>query len=552
MRKKTRICSLLMAMMLGIATLGGCGSEPASSGTQESSDEASRESSGEDSTEAGESESASEEGQEPESEAAANQPDISEEVTLTMYLIGDRPVDNDEVFAKINEKLKAEINATIDVKFMSWGEYEQKYPLIFASGEDWDIIYTADWCFYNAQATKQGFWEITQEALDTYAPMTAQTIYPEAWEQAKVNGQVFMLPMNYKEITSYVYMARGDLMDKYSITSVASLDEAEAYMDAIVANEPTLIPLDVGSDYDKLFVFDRMWNKANWESQEKVGGIGTWQIMSSVGEGDDNAEVKGIYDQALFQGVIERLKDWKDRGFWSKNAVVNTQNNTESFQAGKSALALCNANTAKSIYAQMSTEHPEWDVRVFDAQDGVPPVLNSFLANGMSIFSKSKHPERALMALDYLRNDVEINNLFCYGIEGKHWEAAGDNALVSLPDSGNYAYDSNCNWGVRNDASWRMVEGGIPGLEEMNAKWKESARSSRYQTFVFDDSNVKNEVAAITEIFNSDYKLLGLGFTDDPAGDIAKLKEKMISVGADAVYAEMQKQALEFLKTNGN
>ena len=74
---------------------------------------------------------------------------------LTMYLIGDRPVDNDEVFAKINEKLKEEINATIDVKFMSWGEYEQKYPLIFASGEDWDIIYTADWCFYNAQATKQ-------------------------------------------------------------------------------------------------------------------------------------------------------------------------------------------------------------------------------------------------------------------------------------------------------------------------------------------------------------------------------------------------------------
>ena len=67
-------------------------------------------------------------------------PDISEEVTLVMYLIGDRPADNDEVFAKINERLKAEINATIDVKFMSWGEYEQKYPLIFASGEDWDII----------------------------------------------------------------------------------------------------------------------------------------------------------------------------------------------------------------------------------------------------------------------------------------------------------------------------------------------------------------------------------------------------------------------------
>ena len=48
------------------------------------------------------------------------------------------------------------------------------------------------------------------------------------------------------------------------------------------------------------------------------------------------------------------------------------------------------------------------------------------------------------------------------------------------------------------------------------------------------------------------YKLLGLGFTDDPAGDIAKLKSKMTTAGADKVYAEMQKQAQEFLKANEN
>lgn len=479
-------------------------------------------------------------------------PDISEEVTLVMYLIGDRPVDNDEVFAKINERLKAEINATIEVKFMSWSEYEQKYPLIFASGEDWDIIYTADWCFYNAQATKQGFYEITQEALETYAPMTAETMYEEAWEQAKVDGKVYMLPMNYKEITAYVYMARGDLMDKYGITSVASLDEAEAYMDAIVKNEPSLIPIDVGSDYDKLFFYDRMWKKANWENNAKGGEIiseiGPWQVMASASESDGNITVKGDFDQETFLEVITRLKDWRDRGFWSKNAVVNTQNNTESFQAGKSALAMMNGNTAKSVYASVSAEHPEWDVRVFDAQDGVPPVLNSYLANGMSIFSKSKHPERALMALDYLRNDEEINNLFCYGIEGKHWEDAGDGLLISLPDSANYAYDSNCNWGVRNDAYWRMIEGGIPNFAELNSVWQETAESERFQTFVFNDESVKNEIAALGEIFNTDYKLLGLGFTDDPQADTEKLREKMEAAGAQKVYDEIQKQAVVYLE----
>lgn len=542
-KAKKRVSLLLVFVMLA-TVLCACGSKD--SGTQETATKESSETQKQEETPAQTDAEEPEEAAEPESTG----PDISEEVTLVMYLIGDRPVDNDEVFAKINERLKAEINATIDVKFMSWSEYEQKYPLIFASGEDWDIIYTADWCFYNAQATKQGYYEITREALETYAPMSAETMYPEAWEQAKVNDKVYMLPMNYKEITAYVYMARGDLMDKYGITSVASLDEAESYMDAIVENEPSLIPIDVGSDYDKLFLYDRMWKKANWESEEKVIGVGPWQVMASVSESDDSAAVLGNFDQPEFLDVVTRLKDWKDRGFWSKNAVVNTQNNTESFQAGKSALALMNANTAKSVYASVTAEHPEWDVRVFDAQDGVPPVLNSYLANGMSIFSKSKNPERALMALDYLRNDEEVNSLFCYGIEGKHWEASGDGALVSLPDSSNYAYDSNCNWGVRNDAYWRVIEGGIPNLPELNKGWQDMARSERYQTFVFNDESVKNEIAAIGEIFDTDYKLLGLGFTDDPEADIAKLREKMEAAGAQKVYDEIQKQALEFIAAN--
>ena len=534
--KKRSILSLLLTAALCVGILSACGSNPPA---DESAPVSKSGSAGQDQS------SDVQQSSEPE----ASGPDISEEVTLIMYLIGDRPVDNDEVFAKINERLKEEINAVIEVKFMSWSGYEDKYPLIFV-GENWDIIYTADWCFYNAQATKQGFWEITEEALKTYAPMTAETMYSEAWEQAKVGGKVYMLPMNYKEITAYVYMARGDLMDKYGIQSVASLDEAEAYMDAIAQNEAGMIPLDVGSDYDKLFVYDRMWAQACEQSSEKLIGIGPWQVMASVSSLDDTAAVKGNYDQEPFLDVINRLKDWKDRGFWSKNAVVNTQNNTESFQSGRSALALMNANTAKSVYAAVTAEHPEWDVRVFDAQEDAPPVLNSYLANGMSIFSKSKHPERALMALDYLRNDKEINSLFCYGIEGKHWEAVGDNALVSLPASSNYAYDSNCNWGVRNDANWRVIEGGIPNLPELTAKWQETARSSRYQTFVFDDAEVKNEIAALGEIFNTDYKLLGLGFTDDPEGDIAKMRNKMEVAGAAKVYAALQEQAQAFLENN--
>lgn len=476
--------------------------------------------------------------------ASPTQSLTAEPVVLTMYLLGDRTPDFDEVFAKINEKMQKEINTTLDVKFMSWSEYEQKYPLVFASGEDFDIIYTADWCFYNAQATKQGFYEITREELETYAPQTAATIYPEAWEQAKVNGKVYMLPMNYKELTSYVYLVRGDLMDKYGIESVETLDEVEAYLDAIAQNEKGMIPLDIGSDFDATFMFSLMWNQA---VSGKLESVGPWQLMGCTSVDDTEAKITSEVTQPEFLDVITRLKDWKDRGFWSKSAAVNTQNNKESFAAGKSAMGLMNVNNAKSEYAAITEAHPEWDVRVFDAQGNAPAVVQSYLANGMCIFSKSKNPQRALMALDLLRCDKEINELFNYGIEGKHWQAVGDNKLVSLEASSGYPYDGNCNWGIRNDALWRSIEGGIPGLDEMTAHWMETAASGKFATFNFNDENVKNEVAALTEIFGSDFKLLCLGFTNDPAADVAKLQKKMEAAGAEKLYSEMQSQAQAFL-----
>ncbi|MBU9725460.1 ABC transporter substrate-binding protein [Diplocloster modestus] len=528
--KRKRMVSLLMTAVLTVGMclgMAGCGAK----GEADVKDSAA---------------AAPAEKEQPQEEAAAPEEgvDTSEEVVLTMYLLGDRTPDFDAVFDKINEKLKKEINAVLDVKFMSWSEYEQKYPLVFASGEDWDIIFSADWAFYNAQATKQGFWEVTKEALEKYAPMTAETMYEEAWEQSKVNGKAYMLPMNYKEITSYVYIARGDLMDKYNITSVSSLDEVETYLDAIAKNEKSMIPLDIGSDFDALFMFDRMWRQA---TEGKVENIGPWQAMAGVNTDGSEEVVRCLTEFPELTEVITRLKDWKDRGFWSKSAAVNTQNNKESFAAGKSALALMNVNNAKSEYANISAQHPEWDIRIFDAEGNAKSIVNSYLANGMCIFSKSKHPERALMALDYLRNDEECHDLFSYGIEGTHWEPVGEEHLKSLEESANYPYDGNCNWGIRNDAYWRTIDGGIPGLEEMTKHWEDNAKSLKYSTFVFNDENVKNEIAAITEIFGTDYKLLCLGFTDDPEKDIEKMREKMKAAGADKVYAEMQKQAEQYM-----
>lgn len=466
-----------------------------------------------------------------------------EHVNLVMYLLGDRTPDFDKVFEKINEKLNEEINATIEVKFMSWGEWEQKYPLVFASGEDFDMIYTADWAMYNQQASKQGFYELTKENLEAYAPLTAANLYSDAWEQAKVNGKVYMLPMNYKELTAYVYLVRGDLMKKYGIEEIETMDDVETYLDAIAKNESSMIPLDIGSEYDARMLYDLFWQAGYGDSLEKINPM---QLMGYTKSGDESVTVFNETEDPAFLAAAQKMQDWKNRGFWSKSAVVNTQTNVDSFKAGKGAAALLNINTAKGEYTTLMQSHPEWDVQVVDAQGSVPAIVQSYLANGMSIFSKSKNPERALMALDLLRNDEELHDLFCYGIEGEHYTDLGNGKIMLTEKNSDYPYDGNCNWGIRNDAYWKSIEGGIPTYDELYAGWISTAKTGEFSAFTFNNESVKNQVAAMNDIYNTDIKLLYLGFTENPEKDIANVQAKLKAAGADDVYAEMTRQAKEW------
>ncbi len=470
-------------------------------------------------------------------------------VKLVMYLLGDRTPDFDQVFDKINERIQTQgVNAELEVKFLSWGEYEQKYPLLFASGENFDIIFSADWAFYNAQSSKGGFWEISPERLEQYAPMTAKSMYSAAWEQAKVDGKVYMLPMNFAELTGYVFLVRGDLMDKYGIKSVDTVEGLETYLSAIATNEKSLIPIDVGSDYDSNFIYDKLFDKA---IQGKYRGGGPWQMMGVYSLSNPDVRLSNASDLVEYRDVLALLKTWKDKGFWSKSALVNSIDNRESFRSSRSSMAMMNLNTAVGEYTAVSSAHPEWDVRVFDAQFGVPAKLQSFMGNGMSINAGSKHPELALQVIDLLRNDEVCHDLFSYGIEGIHYTDNHDGTVTLLPKNADYGYDGNCNWGIRNDGYWKSLKGGIPNYAELKEHWLATAVYNPLDGFNFNNSNCKNEVAALNDIFQSMFRPYALGFVDDADTGIAQLQKQLKAAGADKVYDEMTRQFKAYKESLG-
>ncbi|WP_040950094.1 extracellular solute-binding protein [Gorillibacterium massiliense] len=485
------------------------------------------------------------------SPAASPKVDTSKEVKLKMYLLGDKPKDFEEVYGEVNKLLKQDINATVDVSFLSWADWQQKYPLLFASGDDFDLIYTANWAQYNQQASKGGFLELTKDMLDQYMPKTAASMYPEAWEQAKIQGKVYMVPMNYKEMFGNFSLLRGDLLEKYGLKAedmVKDSKSIEAYYEAFY-KDTKIVPLQGG---DKTW-----WGMPYYLPSEmmknwfEVGSLSNFHVYYDTTQ--DSPKVFPFIDTDAFVKGVTVTKEWVDKGIISKSAAVNkSSDGFNDFLNGKAPAGGGNLATANSNYASVNAQHPEYKLVGLNANYGNPVAVNPFIQNGIAINRNSKNPERALMMLDLFRNDERYFNLTTYGIQGKHYDLSADGkSIVPLTDSAGFSPDGACPWGWRNDQFYKLIDGGMPDYQKFKDDMVNNAAYPKLTTFVFDDTNVKNQIAAVNNVLEQYEKPLVYGMIKSSIdSDVAKLRELIKKAGGDEVVAELQKQVDAFLAAN--
>ncbi|MCD9026200.1 extracellular solute-binding protein [Cohnella silvisoli] len=464
-------------------------------------------------------------------------PDTSEEVKLKMVLIGDGAPDAKAVYDELNKKLKQDINATVDVQFLSWADWSQKYQLLFSTGDDFDLIITATWAQFADNARKGAFYEITPDVLQKYAPRTHSDNLPEVLEAGKVEGKQYALPMNYHEITINGYVVRGDLMDKYGIASIDSIDDFEKYLDAVVKNEKGMVPWE-GTNYDNWIIAKTQLEELR--EQYQPGNLGLRVDLNDPGAKiiDDIANP----DQGAID-LYKRMADWNKKGYISKNALVNKVTSKDSFLSGKSAAFLTNLLEANATYQTVKANHPEWDVRFYPANTTKKVVANSFMANAMAINPKSKNPERALMLLDLLRNDEWYNQTTTFGLKGKHWDVSADGKLVLLPASQGYPPDAACPWGWRNEKYYLSPSDGLSNYDAVQTSYRGRAINTKLNNFAPNLENTKSQQAALKDVENQYELPLRLGFVK---GDVESSYKTMIdkkkAAGQEKLIEDIQQQ----------
>lgn len=467
--------------------------------------------------------------------------DTSEYVELKMYLIGDRTADFDEVYGKINEILREKLNCTISVDFLSWGEHDTRYSLLFSGGEDFDLIFTASsWCHYEQTVALGGFYPLSEEFVKTYAPDIWDVVPEMAWSQAKIDGTAYMVPNYQNEFGQDVLAVRGDLMEKYGITSISNWDELVAFYKACAK--------------DGIYAS----NGGPWYQYFQAKGLSTTGGAPKSGElilynAQDPTDLKFTYiaEWDGFADYCKQMKELADMGAWSPDVLSSSDERQTGLLTGRTAGMIWNLGSCMNYAQQANAEHPEWKVTIVDPVSQQAKKVNSYINNGVAINVKSENPERAMMVLNEFYTNPEINDLTRFGIEGKHWEAVGDMQYKKLEASGNYGVDSNCNWGWMNNEIKRTeyIENRTALNDTYDAmldSWNNNVKPEHpYDGFNFDNTAVSTQMAAVDAALGTYIDPLLNGLVDDVDASIAQLKTALETAGIKDVIAELERQAAE-------
>jgi putative aldouronate transport system substrate-binding protein len=470
-------------------------------------------------------------------------------VTLIGYQFGDNSVDHEAVLAKLNEKLEADINTTIEIRGIPWTDAETKYKLMFASGEEFDFCYSGAWIGFNSVATTNGYKSIDLDMVKTFAPDTYAATSADRWKQVTVKGNIYGLPNINAKIKNVLAVFRGDILDKYNITSISSPDEFVNALLKIAAGEDELLAWNVGNAEQNGRMRGTLYSQAK-NLKDVISGV----PLLSVDMLDDSYKIFKVYEDPDYLKYLETTKKLADAGVWSKSALANSDADENNFMAEKSACYIADAfDTFSRNDATMKALNPSYANRYFEVNPGYKKIPEGGNMSMLSINANSKYAERVMMMFNLFETDKSYFDLINYGIEGTHYEAVGETRYNALLPKYNDFGGFTISWGSNNSSLLRQNTT-VPQeqIDAYNKSLAEDSIETPLATFTFDDTNYKNEIAAITNIVETYMIPIELGLTDQAEG-LEKMKQKLETAGIDKLLEAVQTQLDAYIaEYNGN
>ncbi len=451
-----------------------------------------------------------------------------EGITLRWYARISKEADCNEVFEKASAMVKEKLGFNLDI--IPLEDYNTKMPVIAASGEDYDIVYTASAVNNYYQNASDGNFLELDELLPKHAPTLWAEIEEAVWDSVRAgDGKIYGIP------NQQVFARAPGFMIPTQNIEALGLD-VEAMQNWTVADYEEYFKL-IKEKTGEYGYFAHAWggDGAQREGFQLILGSNLPGAIR-FNEETDNYEVVNQYDTDEFRNYIKAREKFVKEGLVAPMEV--TENDIPKYATAKNGvipwlitmatyLPGCEANV-KSTYG--------FDVTVVTKSEA---LLTSYgtTATMAAINADTRYPEESVKFLEFLNTNAEFYNLITFGIEGKHYTKIDDNYIEKSTEN---PY-SQPGWAIGNTFNAYLLEGQPVTLAEDTKKINSEAKVSPILGFIPEQDSLKVEVANCKAVLEEYLSVLEQGVVN--VDEIyATFIEKLKSAGVDKIISELNKQ----------
>ena len=469
-------------------------------------------------------------------------------VTITMLNLGDKPTNGrlEKMLEKLNVLLMAKANATLDIFFVEWADWQTQYNVQLLAGDTkMDLITTAtDWLFGWENAQKGAFFPMDEEVLKANAPKTWEGVNAKGdWELCKLpDGSIYFIPEdNYTQWTNHGYFYRGDWATSAGLAdgTITEFEQLTQYFTWVKENEKKAYPWDVpGSSTVPLTGYLQSKTDGQTIQQLSAGNYYPFQTTKA------NPYTVGSWymESPELLAAAELAKNWNQIGVWREDALNYDGDVREELYAGLSGADQHHTQTfVGGVWSNLSKRQKGSDPKMYWFGQENSNIFKDIKTHGaMAVSANSQHPERALQVYDLLRNDKECYDLLNFGIEGTDYVMKDGN--LTYPEG----YDPSKDalgadfWGGRMDEFEPPRVTDAPNKEELYTQLDGLATDYPYSTLLLNKDLIDSSLAAMGSVLSRYIPQLQYGKIDDAASAITKMREELAKAGYDDVKTSVQ------------
>jgi len=446
-------------------------------------------------------------------------------VELTMTLVGNKQeTDTDLVMEKINEYMADKLNIKLNLQVYGWGDpYEQKINTMLASGEAFDICFTANWAANYYKNAAAGYFLPLNDYLAKY-PTIYEICGKEFVDGSALNGINYAVPTNKEKVHNWGYLLMKSIVDEFGIdiSKIKTMEDLEPWFDKVKKEKPGITPLlVVGGDSPFQFLdWDRI-------SDDNVPG-------ALYPDNRDNTIVNHFLAPESIN-MYKKLREYYLKG-WIHPDAATMENTAEQMKTGKFFAVEQSLKPGKDAEMTSSTGI-EW-VQV----DMTKPVMSNRETTGalLAIPAASKNPERAFLFIEALYTDAKLRNMLNFGIEGVHYTVNADGRITQTQE-GIDRYNMGPGWRYGDQFKDLLLDNEDLDKWEKFKAFNDQGLILNSLGFVFNEEPVSTQSSACKNVVTTYNRELMCGAVDvDPI--VKKFEQELKDSGVDALIAEMQRQ----------